>query len=98
MEHVVIGAPFGVLALDTSAKAVWLQLEPVDRLLELAEIAESHAWNVDVVQQVRSGKKNPSMLSSNAPLVAAKNQDCRTHLPWARTQRDCTPRCLMSMK
>ena len=57
VEHVVIGAPFGVLALNHSAKAIWLQLEPDDRLSELAEIAESQAWNAEAVQNIRSGKK-----------------------------------------
>lgn len=57
VEHVVLGAPFGVLALDNAAKASWLQLEPVDRLAELAEIAESQGLDSEAVQQVRSGRK-----------------------------------------
>ena len=57
IEHVVIGAPFGVLALDSAAQAMWLQLEPADRLSELAEMAESQGWDTITVQQVRSGKK-----------------------------------------
>ena len=57
VEHVVIGAPFGVLALDGAAQAMWLQLEPVDRLSELAEMAESQGWDTITVQQVRTGKK-----------------------------------------
>ncbi len=57
VEHVVIGAPFGVLALKSSAKAVWLQLESADRLGELAEMAESQAWHAAAVQDIRSGKK-----------------------------------------
>lgn len=57
VEHVVIGAPFGVLALDTAAKVIWLQLEPIDRLGELAEIAESQGWNAAAVQHVRTGRK-----------------------------------------
>lgn len=57
VEHVVIGAPFGVLALDNSARAMWLQLEPEDRLAELAEMTESENWDTDTVQHVRTGKK-----------------------------------------
>ena len=57
IEHVVIGAPFGVLALDSAAQAMWLQLEPADRLSELAEMAESQGWDTITVQQICSGKK-----------------------------------------
>ena len=57
VEHVVIGAPFGVLALDRSGKAVWLQLEPAQRLAELAEMAESEGWDARAVQDVASGRK-----------------------------------------
>jgi CheY-like chemotaxis protein len=57
VEHVVIGSPFGVLALTNTAKVTWLQLEPVNRLVELAEIAESQHCSAKAVQQVRSGKK-----------------------------------------
>ncbi len=57
VEHVVIGAPFGILALDHSARAMWLQLEPGDRLAELAEMAASENWDAETVQHVRSGKK-----------------------------------------
>ena len=57
VEHVAIGAPFGILALDSSAQAMWLQLEPPDRLPELAEMAESQGWDATTVQQIRSGQK-----------------------------------------
>ena len=57
VEHVVIGVPFGVLALDQTGKVIWLQLEPVNRLIELAEIAELQGCNAEAVAQVRSGKK-----------------------------------------
>lgn len=57
IEHVVIGAPFGVLALDSTARVMWLQLEPGDRLAELAEMAASQGWDTDTVQHIRSGKK-----------------------------------------
>lgn len=57
VEHVVIGAPFGILALDHKGQAVWLQLEPSDRLAELAEMAASQGWDAASVQEVAEGKK-----------------------------------------
>lgn len=57
IEHVVIGAPFGVLALDASAGVSWLQLEPAENLPELAEMAESQGWDAATVQDIRSGEK-----------------------------------------
>jgi CheY-like chemotaxis protein len=57
VEHIVIGAPFGVLALDGKGSASWLQLESSDKLPELAEMAESQGWERSVVDDVRAGKK-----------------------------------------
>ena len=57
VEHVAIGAPFGILALDAKAHVMWLQLEPPDRLPELAEMAESQGWDASTVEQIRGGKK-----------------------------------------
>lgn len=57
IEHVVIGAPFGILALSSKGQAVWLQLEPSDRLAELAEMAASQGWDAASVQEVVDGKK-----------------------------------------
>ena len=57
IEYVVIGAPFGVLALDRKGQAVWLQLEPSDRLAELAEMAASQGRDAASVQEVADGKK-----------------------------------------
>ena len=57
VEHVVIGVPFGILALDNTARAMWLQLEPSDRLAELAEMTATQDWDADTVQQVLTGKK-----------------------------------------
>ena len=57
IEHTAIGAPFGILALDNTAQAMWLQLEPPDRLAELAEMAESQGWDQSTVAQVRAGQK-----------------------------------------
>lgn len=57
VEHVVIGAPFGVLALDGKGRAAWLQLEPAHKLAELAEIAGAEGWDAATVQDVADGKK-----------------------------------------
>ncbi len=57
IEHVVIGAPFGVLALDGKGQATWLQLEPVHKLAELAEMADAEGWDSATVRDVADGKK-----------------------------------------
>jgi len=57
VEHVVIGAPFGVLALDAKGHVSWLQLEPAENLPELAEMAESQGWDASTVLDIRTGKK-----------------------------------------
>lgn len=57
IEHVVIGAPFGVLALDPKGGVSWLQLEPADKLPELAEMADSQGWDAATVQDIRAGIK-----------------------------------------
>ena len=57
IEHIVIGVPFGVLALDGKGRVGWLQLEPSEKLPELAEMAESDGWDRAVVEDIRAGKK-----------------------------------------
>jgi CheY-like chemotaxis protein len=57
IEHIVIGAPFGLLAMDAQGLVSWLQLEPAQNLPELAEMAESQGWHPAMVEDVRSGKK-----------------------------------------
>jgi CheY-like chemotaxis protein len=57
IEHIVMGAPFGILALDAHSEVSWLQLEPAQNLPELAEMAESQGWNPAMVEEVRTGKK-----------------------------------------
>ncbi|WP_309678964.1 response regulator [Polaromonas sp.] len=57
IEHVVIGAPFGVLALDHRGRVSWLQLEPGEKLPELAEIAESEGCDAQTVEDIRAGNK-----------------------------------------
>jgi CheY-like chemotaxis protein len=56
VEHVVIGAPFGVLALNARGDVSWLQLEPAENLQELAEMALSQGWDALTVQDIRAGK------------------------------------------
>jgi CheY-like chemotaxis protein len=56
IEHIVIGAPFGVLALDSHGLVSWLQLEPAQNLPEVAEMAESQGWNAAMVEDIRAGK------------------------------------------
>ena len=57
IEHVVIGVPLGVLALDGKGQAAWLQLEPAHKLAELAEMAGAEGWDAATVQDVAAGKK-----------------------------------------
>ena len=57
VEHIVIGAPFGILALDSHGLVSWLQLEPAQKLPELAEMAESQGWSPAMVEDVRAGRK-----------------------------------------
>ncbi len=57
IEHVVIGAPFGVLALDAQGGVSWLQLEPAENLHQLAQTALSQGWDAPTVQDIRTGKK-----------------------------------------
>lgn len=57
VEHVVTGAPFGVIALDRHANVSWLQLEPAEKLPELAEMAESQGWDAATVESIRSARQ-----------------------------------------
>ena len=57
IEHVVVGAPFGILALDRGGGVYWMQLEPGENLDELAEMAQTQDWDAATVQEIRLGKK-----------------------------------------
>ena len=57
VEHMLIGAPFGVLALNAQGQVSWLQLEPAENLSELAEMAESQGWTGQDLSDVRVGSK-----------------------------------------
>lgn len=55
VEHLVLGDPFGVLALDAAGQVSWLQLEPRDRLGELAELARLHGVDDAGLKRVQDG-------------------------------------------
>jgi CheY-like chemotaxis protein len=56
VEHMVLGSPFGILALNSEGRAFWLQLEPGARLAELAELAECHGATSADTRAIRSGQ------------------------------------------
>ena len=55
VEHVVIGAPFGVLGMDAAGKIGWLQLETPQGLPALAEVAEVAGVPRAGVEDIRKG-------------------------------------------
>ena len=55
IEHVLIGAPFGVLALDRVGRASWLQLESEATVSDLADMAQSAGWDSQAVSGIRAG-------------------------------------------
>ena len=56
IEHVVIGSPFGILALKNSGDIRWIQLEPEDHLHDLAELAAIEGVDDHRVQCIRRGE------------------------------------------
>jgi CheY-like chemotaxis protein len=57
VEHVVIGAPFGVLGMDATGKVAWLQLETRQGLEALAEVAEVAGVPRADLADIRAGTK-----------------------------------------
>lgn len=57
VEHVVIGAPFGVLGMDAAGRITWLQLETRQGLQALAELAEVAGVPPASVEEIRKGHK-----------------------------------------
>lgn len=57
VEHVVIGAPFGVLGMDAAGKITWLQLETRQGLAAMAELAVVAGVPAAGVDEIRSGAK-----------------------------------------
>jgi hypothetical protein len=57
VEHVVIGAPFGMLGMDAAGNVSWLQLETREALKTLAELAEIEGVPPDGLADIRDGRK-----------------------------------------
>lgn len=57
VEHVIIGAPFGILGRDAGGHAEWLQLEPVSGLDELAELADGSVATPAALDDIRRGRQ-----------------------------------------
>ncbi|MES2940896.1 MAG: response regulator [Pseudomonadota bacterium] len=57
VEHVVIGAPFGMLGMDAAGNVSWLQLETREALKTLAELAEIEGVLPDGLADIRDGRK-----------------------------------------
>lgn len=57
VEHVVLADPFGLLAMDAQGGCHWLQLEPADRLGELAELAATAGLGPATCQDIEAGRR-----------------------------------------
>lgn len=79
VEHVVIGAPFGVLALDRKGAVSWLQLEPAANLPEVAEMADSEGCDAATVQDIRDGKK---LMNLELQLALGGGHPPQAHPAW----------------
>ena len=55
-EHVVIGSPFGVMALGHAGGVKWIQLETTSSLDEAADLAAKNGSSNEDVQSVRAGR------------------------------------------
>ncbi len=66
VEHVVIGKPFGILMLNAAGQAFWLQLESMEGLAELAELARSQDMRAEDVAAIQAGSKMPNLELSQA--------------------------------
>ncbi|MDB5875405.1 MAG: putative response regulator, atypical CheY [Ramlibacter sp.] len=78
VEHVAVGSPFGVLGMDATGHASWLQLETREGLGALAELAELEGVPPAAVEEIRAGRslanlelRQALMLKSPVQLVAA---------------------------
>ena len=56
VEHVVIGDPFGVLGMDATGHASWLQLETPQGLTALAELAQLEKVPAAGLEDIRAGR------------------------------------------
>jgi len=57
VEHVALGDPFGVLGMDAAGNVSWLQLETLDGLKALGELAELEGLPAGALAEIRSGRK-----------------------------------------
>ncbi len=57
VEHVVLANPFGLLAMDAEGRCHWLQLEPADRLEELAEVATTAGLGPSIAREIEAGRQ-----------------------------------------
>jgi hypothetical protein len=60
VEWMVIGDPFGVIALDAAGRVRWVQLELESNLSELAEIAAAAGASPGEAAEVRAGLRLPN--------------------------------------
>lgn len=59
IEHIVIGAPFGILGRDAEGNVSWLQLEAASDLDELAETVDGLLSSETELEEVRQGRQLP---------------------------------------
>jgi CheY-like chemotaxis protein len=57
VQYVVIGQPFGVLGMDADGQVGWLQLEPVEDLAEVSELAQTAGVGTHGADDIRHGRK-----------------------------------------
>lgn len=74
VEYALIGAPFGILALDSRGRASWLQLELRSNLIELSEMAESQGWDAATVASLKQGK---TLIDLELQLALSSKQKAR---------------------
>lgn len=69
-EWIFIGDPFGALCLDAAGAVHWLQLESVEQLDELADIALEAGMPAEEADEVRCGRKLSNQELRGALLLA----------------------------
>lgn len=55
VEHVILGSPFGMLGMSASGKASWLQLETMETLRDLSELAATLGISALDCAKIESG-------------------------------------------
>ena len=80
VEHMVIGAPFGILALGPKGSVIWVQLEPAENLQDLAEMASTQGWDAITVQDIRTGK---SLLDLELQLALGEKHTAKPYQAFA---------------